>query len=139
MAGVVTLQQEDTEEEDECIHLMSRRWCSVCKNGPTVKKTYTTSAEVRVLVEGRFIPSCDPWIWSPINSRESICSIPANCRFVHISGTFSAVQVRQLIEHLENLVAIEITPSVAHIVEKNIQWYKLLGIRIVVRCRYRQS
>ncbi len=137
MADAVPLQQEDLDEE--CIHLMPREWCGVCKNGLTSKKTYDTTSEVRVLVEGNYIPHCDPWMWSPVNSKEPINKIPINCKFVHISGCFSSCHIQQLVDYLENLVAIEVTPSVAHVIESNIKWYKLLGIRIIVRCRYRQS
>lgn len=138
LSGQVATQFGTDEPEEECEHFfppVPKSWCDKCSGSSQPKKKQHIEDE-RDIIAPPQRPRMGMWKWDPY--RQSVTSIPSDRDCVHITSSFSVEQFEQLLEHLPNLVLVEIVPSRACFIERYITYFSRYRVGIVARRRYKQ-
>lgn len=136
---VIAATQKVDEEicEDHFFAPVPKAACTQCMGHASPKRADTKYHLERVIIEPRHQPTTPVWMWTP--QLQKLNSIPAESDFVHITGSFSAEQFDLMCERLPRLVLVEVVPSSARFVERNLSWFSAYHVGISAVRRYRQS
>lgn len=131
--------QLDTEDPEECEHFfppVPKSWCDKCSGSGDGKKKKQHIKKERDIILAPKRPCKGIWKWDPY--REAVTTIPRDRDCVHITSSFSVEHFEQLIEHLPDLVLVEIVPSRADFIERYVPYFSRYRVGIVARRRYKQ-
>lgn len=138
LSGQAVIQVDSDEPEEECEHFfppVPKSWCDKCSGSGGNKKKQHIEEE-RNIIDPPRQPCKGIWKWDPY--REPVTTIPKDRDCVHITTSFSVRQLEDLIDHLPDLVLVEIVPSRAGFIERYIPYFCRYRIGIVARRRYKQ-